>query len=189
MNQTIVETPNIMHGTVSFNRRVSVRPYEAAEAGIYIQFDIPSDPSMSDEQRTAQIVANARAAFFQAKALVLEELALEFKVGPNGVIHEVLSEKFGKVSEVVPSSAPAAVAAPAPAAAVGAAPTAPANNTLGVSPSQLSTARDSKDIEQELIQDLLANPEGWYDNRLTKTNPKGPCFKRKSDGKALWVRG
>lgn len=183
-----LENPNVMHGTVSFNRRVSVRPYESAEAGIYIQFDIPADPSMSDEDRTSQIIANARAAFFQAKALVFEELNLQFQVGPNGVIHEVLSDKFGKVTEVTPQSA----AAPAPAAPVAAAPVAAATApavTDGPPFSPTTTNRDEKAANKAwALLDIKTNPDDWYYNAPeSKRNPKSPDYKHKATGLAVWV--
>lgn len=186
-----LENPNVMHGTVSFNRRVSVRPYESAEAGIYIQFDIPTDPTMSAEDRTSQIVANARAAFFQAKALVFEELNLQFQVGQNGVIHEVLADKFGKVTEVTPSSA----AAPAPAAPVAVAPaataTAPSQPVHGDAPPfpADTTNREEKAANKVwALADIKANPDAWYYNAPeSKRNPKSPDYKHKATGLAVWV--
>lgn len=80
-------------------------------------------------------------------------------------------------AQVVAQPAPQAVTAPAPA-----------GNSLGINPNQLSTAKDDKAIEFDLVNDLLANPRNWYDNRQSKPNPKGPDFKRKADGKALWLR-
>lgn len=35
--------------------------------------------------------------------------------------------------------------------------------------------------------DLLANPGAYWDNRLTKKNPKAPDFKHKASGAALWL--
>nr|XP_043622887.1 protein OSB2, chloroplastic-like [Erigeron canadensis] len=36
-------------------------------------------------------------------------------------------------------------------------------------------------------KDLLENPSRWWDNRLDKRNIKGPDFKNKESGKALWL--
>lgn len=185
-----IENPNVMHGTVSFNRRVSVRPYESAEAGIYIQFDIPTDPTMSAEDRTAQIVANARAAFFQAKALVFEELNLQFQVGPNGVIAEVLADKFGKVTEVTPTAAPASVAAAAPVAPTvvpAAAPSAVGATSDGPPFPADTTNRDEKAQNKVwALANIKSSPDDWYDNRTSKRNPKAPDWKHKATGLAVW---
>jgi len=186
----VLENPNVMHGTVSFNRRVSVRPYESAEAGIYIQFDIPTDPAMTAEDRTSQIVANARAAFFQAKALVFEELNLQFQVGQNGVIHEVLADKFGKVTEVTQQSA-AAPAPAAPVAVASATATAPSPSAHADTPPfpADTTNRDEKAANKTwALVDIKTNPDAWYYNAPeSKRNPKSPDYKHKATGLAVWV--
>ncbi|KAK2455436.1 protein OSB1, mitochondrial [Trifolium repens] len=39
----------------------------------------------------------------------------------------------------------------------------------------------------ELWQAFFANPAEWWDNRKNKRNPKGPDFKHKDTGEALWI--
>ncbi|XP_047177862.1 protein OSB2, chloroplastic-like [Vigna umbellata] len=41
----------------------------------------------------------------------------------------------------------------------------------------------------ELWQAFFANPGEWWDNRMTKRNPKAPDFKHKDTGEALWIEG
>ncbi|CAL0321870.1 unnamed protein product [Lupinus luteus] len=41
----------------------------------------------------------------------------------------------------------------------------------------------------ESWNDLLNNPNKWWDNRSNKKNEKGPDFKNKETGEALWVNG
>ncbi|KAK7345883.1 hypothetical protein VNO77_16498 [Canavalia gladiata] len=41
----------------------------------------------------------------------------------------------------------------------------------------------------ELWQAFFANPGEWWDNRGKKRNPKGPDFKHKDTGEALWIEG
>ncbi|XP_061338137.1 protein OSB2, chloroplastic-like [Gastrolobium bilobum] len=41
----------------------------------------------------------------------------------------------------------------------------------------------------ELWQAFFANPGEWWDNRKNKRNPKGPDFKHKDTGEALWIEG
>ncbi|MEW5307983.1 MAG: hypothetical protein WDW36_010349 [Sanguina aurantia] len=43
-----------------------------------------------------------------------------------------------------------------------------------------------QDAEWEAV---FANPDQYFDNRLTKLNPKGPDFKHKTSGEVLWVNG
>lgn len=99
---TATETPNIESntGSVRFSRKVQVRPYEVAEASITIAFDIPTDPDLTPEAASEQLIANARASFFSAKALVFEELGLEFIVSDGGIVTEVVERHFGNVTEV-----------------------------------------------------------------------------------------
>lgn len=54
-------------------------------------------------------------------------------------------------------------------------------------PRRAGTERSSGGNSDALWQDLFDNKQQWYDNRGTKTNPRGPDFKRKSDGQALWI--
>ncbi|OIV91350.1 hypothetical protein TanjilG_01968 [Lupinus angustifolius] len=41
----------------------------------------------------------------------------------------------------------------------------------------------------ELWNTFFANPGEWWDNRKNKKNPKGPDFKHKDTGEALWIEG
>lgn len=171
-------------GTVAFSRKVSVRQYESAEASIYVQFDIPTDPQLTDEARGEAIIANARAAFFQAKALVLEELGLEFSVTEGGVIMETLNHTFGKVTEVTPTPA-----------AVEAAPTAAGDDvTIAASP---PFSADTKDKGERAgnkawaTKRYAAFPDEFYDNRDKKASGQykdtAPDVKHKTSGVALWL--
>nr|AAM61481.1 unknown [Arabidopsis thaliana] len=40
---------------------------------------------------------------------------------------------------------------------------------------------------EEIWKNLVENPSKWWDNRLDKRNPKGPDFKHKETGEALWI--
>lgn len=100
-------------GTVYFSRKVQPRDYEAAEAGIYVQFDVPPEATNSD------LMAAANDAFYTAKGLVLEQLGLEFSVNEGGVIMETIHRHFGATQNV--AAAPQQQAAPPPPAAAPAA--------------------------------------------------------------------
>ena len=45
----------------------------------------------------------------------------------------------------------------------------------------------SSSYTEALWQDLIASPTGWQDFRATKTVPRFPDFKRKGDGRGLWL--
>ncbi|XP_057801480.1 protein OSB4, chloroplastic-like [Salvia miltiorrhiza] len=47
--------------------------------------------------------------------------------------------------------------------------------------------RKGKGRDEDSWKDLVENPSKWWDNRKNKRNPKGPDFKHKETGKALWL--
>lgn len=179
---TTTEAPNVAAvGTVGFNRKVSVRQYESAEASIFVQFDIPTDPSLSDEARGAQLLANAKAAFFQAKALVYEELGLEFEVGDDGVVRELVNKTFSGPVEVVNTTAVEA-------------PSAPAADDVSATPPFSSETKDKSEraANKAWAQKRYAShPQEFFDNRPKKAageySPKSPDVKHKASGVALWL--
>lgn len=189
------ETPNIDQnvGSVRFTRKVQVRPYEVAEASITVAFDIPNDPDMSDEARSSQLIANARGAFFSAKALVFEELGLEFIVGDNGIVTEVVERHFGSVTEVQ-STPPAtnvvselhAAAAPAPAAA-------PSGDVAATPPfSPTTTDKAEKGQNSAWAKQRYAlYPNEFFDNRPKKASGEyksnAPDLKHKDTKIGVWL--
>lgn len=178
-----VETP--ITGTIGFNRKISVRPYESAEASMFMQFEI--DPANPDETLKA-----AKHAFFQAKALVFEELGLEFSIEDGGVIRELLTKNFGAVTEV--TNSPAAVA---PAAAPSAAQSAPESVSQaapapagGANPPYSADTMDKNEKAANktwALARIASNPEEFWDNRENKRNPKAPDYKGKTNNIAVWL--
>ncbi|KAK7260305.1 hypothetical protein RIF29_26251 [Crotalaria pallida] len=58
--------------------------------------------------------------------------------------------------------------------------------------SAYSRDQDSDNLmpaNSELWNAFFANPGEWWDNRKNKKNPKGPDFKHKDTGEALWIEG
>lgn len=176
-----MENPNIneLTGTVSFSRKVAVRQYESAEASVFIQFSIPANLEGDFEAVRTQILSNARAAFFEAKGLVLEELGLEFQVDENGVLHELLAKNLGNVTEVRPTATQEYV----PATTEG------STLTSGGPP----YSADTQDKNQRAANKIWAMarwnsaPHEFWDNRENKRNPKGPDLKHKETGLAVWL--
>jgi hypothetical protein len=175
-----VEAPvQTARGSIGFRRVVQVRQYESCEASIHIDFDV-------DSTDINQTMANAKAAMFNAKAFIFEELGLELTVDEGGVVREVLNKHFGKVTEVTPTAAvsgqsekatPAAIEAPATAGAA----TEP--------PFPVSTTnRDEKAANKKwALADIKLNPEAWFDNRDNKKSDRSPDYKHKSNGMAVWL--
>ncbi len=169
--------------TVGFNRKVSVRPYESAEASIFMQTEI----DLNDSETT---MANLKQAMMQCKALVFEELGLEFEVTEGGIVRELLEAKFGNVTEVT-SSAPKAVAAPA------AAPAAATAASTSDTPPYASMTKDNNEKalnKKWAIARYATNPEEFYDNTASNAEKKaggaertGPDFKHKSSGVGFWL--
>lgn len=168
----VVEGP-VLNGTIGVNRKISVRPYESAEASCFIQFEV-------DPANEAKTKANASAAFFMAKSLCFEELGLSFTVGENGIITEVLAKNFGTVTEVTQTAAPVSI--PAPSHQGGGAGEAPpfAADTVD----KTEKAANTKWAKER----LATHPdEFWFNSPETKKNPKGPDYKSKAHGIALWI--
>lgn len=182
--QSLVSSETQNTGVVSFSRKVSVRPYESAEAAIFVQFAIPTEGS-AEEQRT-ELIANARAAFFAAKALVFDELGLEFDV-QDGVVRELINSHFGATTEVVAEAPQQVAAAPAPAAAE-AAPASSAGDSP--TPPYPTDTRDKSERDANkkwALARIASHPNEWWDNRTNKKNPKGPDYKHKETGMGVWL--
>jgi hypothetical protein len=133
-------------------------------------------------------MANLKQAMMQCKALVFEELGLEFQVTEGGIVRELLEAKFGNVTEV--TTAPKAAAAPAPAAAPAAA---PSSDT----PPYASMTKDSNEKalnKKWAIARYATNPDEFYDNTASNAEKKangaervGPDYKHKSSGVGFWL--
>ena len=170
-----MENPNIneLTGTVSFSRKISVRQYESAEASVFIQFPIPTEGDA--ESIRHQTLANARAAMFEAKGLVLEELGLEFQVDENGVLHELIAKNLGNVTEIRPTGN-----------------TGPVSDGESVSdtPPYSTDTQDKSERAANKAWGLArwkTHPHEFWDNRQNKRNPKGPDLKHKENGLAVWL--
>ena len=180
---TPIVTP--LTGTVGFSRKVSIRPYEVAEASIFMQTEI----DLNDSETT---MANLKQTMMQCKALVFEELGLEFQVTEGGIVRELLEAKFGNVTEVT-STAPKAVAAAAPASAPAAAPASPTSDTAPYA--SMTKDTNEKALNKKwAIARYATNPDEFYDNQASNAEKKaggaertGPDFKHKSSGVGFWL--
>jgi len=174
-----MENPNIneLVGTVSFSRKVAVRQYESAEASVFIQFAIPTEGDA--ETIRHQTISNARAAMFEAKGLVLEELGLEFQVDDNGVLHELITKNLGNVTEV--RATPSGDYTPAPS---------DSGEATSASPPYSADTQDKSERAANkswAVARWNSHPNEFWDNRANKRNPKGPDLKHKETGLAVWL--
>lgn len=170
--------------TVGFNRKVSVRPYESAEASIFMQTEV----DLNDSEQT---MAAIKQAMMQCKALVYEELGLQFEVTEGGVVRELLEAKFGNVTEVT-STAPAV--APAPAAV--SAPVESASDTTDTPPyAPMTKDANEKALNKKwAIARYASHPDEFYDNRAANAEKKangaertGPDYKHKKSTVGFWL--
>ena len=176
-----MENPNIneLVGTVSFSRKVAVRQYESAEASIFIQFCIPTEGDA--ETIRHQTLANARAAMFEAKGLVLEELGLAFQVDENGVLHELIAKNLGNVTEIRTATPTSGGEAAAPVAS------AEAGNPNPPYSSDTQDRSERAANKTWAMARWASHPHEFWDNRENKRNPKGPDLKHKETGLAVWL--
>ncbi|KAK9097411.1 hypothetical protein Sjap_022908 [Stephania japonica] len=56
-----------------------------------------------------------------------------------------------------------------------------------INPSQGKEVRNKKELDEQSWNDLLDNPNKWWDNRSDKRNARAPDFKHKETGKGLWL--
>ena len=156
----VVQAPQKL--TVGFERSVSVRPYETAKASIFVGQDISGtyDEKGLFVPNDGAVAEAATLAFFEAKCAVLKQLGLPFDVVENVVI-ETIDKHLGP-AEVVSGNAPA--------------------------PARKTAPSGNKRSKEELQADLVANPNDWWDNRDSKTNPKAPDYKHKKSGEGIWLK-
>lgn len=114
---TTNEVPPIqpLTATVGFTRKTAVGgQYNNNELSLYLPVEIPklADFDGDAEAYFKQVDDNLRTGFTTAKALVLEQLGLEFE-DVNGVIIEKVAAAFGTTAAPAPAQRATAPAAPA----------------------------------------------------------------------------
>lgn len=173
-------------GTVIFNRKVQVRPYESAEAGIYLQFELP-DMNGDREGYGKKVLEQIQDAFMQAKAAVFDELGIEFSVDEGGVVREVIREAFGQVTEVVSSPQAKQVAAAKPELKAVSAPSAD-EPPYDPSTTDKGEIRENRAWAKARIE---THPDEFWDNREKKASGQykenAADFKHKDTGISVWL--
>lgn len=160
-----------LKGTVSFTRKLSDGNYGSSDAFMAVQFDINADDD------GAAIIAAARAAFLQAKAVVFEQLGIEHTLDESGVVVEQVRRAF-------------------PGTVVSGAAEAPATVPAAGGDDKPPFAGDTKDAAERKANKEWAtarygtHPTEFYDNRDKKASGeysgKWPDVKHKSSGIGVW---
>jgi hypothetical protein len=198
----------VPHGTVGYARKITPKQYESAELTIFVPFDMPTgDPAEVDDE----FLRRAKHAATQAKALVFEELGLEFELGPNGVLQETIRRVFPGTTDVTPPEPPAQLPTAAngqppqpfppydPQPTAGYPPPAPAYPPQAAPAGAAGPPYDPRtyDADQKRAnaawakQRMTTHPNEFYDNRAKKASgefsPKGPDFKHRDTGIGIWL--
>jgi hypothetical protein len=151
-------------GIVGFRRVIQVRPYETAEAKVdlEVQLDLGVDGT--------EVIAALNDAFFQAKAVVFDQLGIDFELGENGVAVELLRKEFGG-GELAPASASPAPSSPPALTVV-------SNDTTSATTPPFSG--DTKDTAEKrankewAIARLESNPDEFSSRRASASGTTEP---------------
>lgn len=162
----VVAEAATLKGTVSFTRKVTDGNYGGSEAFMALQFDI------TNEDDGESIIAKARAAFVQAKAIVFEQLGVDHTLDESGVVVEQVRRAF--VGSVVEPAAPAA-----------------AGDADPPFPSNTTDAAQKKANKEWATARFASHPHEFYDNRPKKASGEykstSPDVKHKSSGVGVWL--
>lgn len=140
-----------------------------------------------DESSPEQIHGIASETAATVKTFVYNQVGVPFTTDEDGVV-KLMMEAFGPKAKIVQQgSRRQAPARRAPAA--GGRPPARQQAPARVMDAPRFTdlpQEEQDEILEDLAEFLAGGNQNWYDNRNSKTNPKAPDFKRKSDQIALW---
>lgn len=170
-------TPETLHGVVAFTRSLNLG---SRDNNAHFRCELPF--VVQPQWKPDQVAAQAADTFYQCVAVVLQQAGLPFTIGEDGVLHEVVKAFPGaqRVDESRPRRQESDEDRPARS-----------GGGSGEFPHPADMRRPDH-IAAGLWADLCDNYEDWYDNRADKASgdgyENGPDFKRKDDGKGLWLR-
>jgi len=167
-------TAETLHGVVAFTRSLNLG---SRDNNAHFRCEMPFvvQPGWTPDQCAAQ----AADAFYQCVAVVLGQAGLPFAVGEDGVLHEVIKNFPGarRVDQAEGDRRPARR---------------PEGGGGGDQFPHPADMRRPEHIRADDWDDLCERYEDWYDNRADKASGQGyengPDFKRRDDGKGLWLR-
>jgi hypothetical protein len=164
-------TPETLHGVVAFTRSLNLG---SRDNNAHFRCELPF---VVQPQWTPDVVAaQAADTFYQCVAVVLQQAGLPFTVSDDGVLHEVV-QAFPGTKQVERERRSERQESPG------------RNRNEFPHPADM---RRPDHIGEGLWRDLSENYDDWYDNRADKASGEGyengPDFKRKDDGKGLWLK-
>ena len=164
-------TPETLHGVVAFTRSLNLG---SRDNNAHFRCELPF--VVQPQWKPDQVAAQAADTFYQCVAVVLQQAGLPFTVSDDGVLHEVVQAFTG-------------------AKQVDDRPRRQESSGGGGGRSEFPHPADMRrpeHIGEGLWRDLCENYDDWYDNRADKASgdgyENGPDFKRKDDGKGLWMK-
>jgi hypothetical protein len=161
-------TPETLHGVVAFTRSLNLG---SRDNNAHFRCELPF--VVQPQWKPDQVAAQAADTFYQCVAVVLQQAGLPFTISDDGVLHEVVQAFTGakpveQRAERQESSSGSSSRFPHPA-----------------------DMRRPEHISEGMWRDLCENYDDWYDNRADKASGEyaagSPDFKRKDDGKGLWI--
>lgn len=164
-------TDRLTH-TVFYARKVGLPNYSNEEASIFIQVDVARDDTAEQQ---ADAVAQA---FVLAKSTVFTQLGIAHDVDTEGVVRERMDAPTAgpDAVTVIRNAIPGAVVEPNVPAAMSA-------YESNVDPKTLPKS----ELREWALARFATHPNEFFDNRLTKRNPKAPDLKHKASGVGIWL--
>jgi hypothetical protein len=160
--ETTVEVPSTVTFTVFAGRKNGLPNYSNREAALHGQVSVPTNASLEDVEGKV----DAMFTFLESK--VAQRLGLTWSVDDSGrvvVLEDLATGNAAKPAQARASAAPKATAA------------------------RKGGSKPDPAPYWDLLQTEINAGEivSFWDNRVGKTNPRGPDFKHKTDQFALWL--
>lgn len=176
-------TPDTLHGVVAYTRSLNLG---TRDNNAHFRVEMPF--VVQPQWTPTQAAASAADAFYQCKAVVLEQAGLAFSIDEGGVLHETIRKAFPD-AERKNERRIRAVRDDEDEPEEQARRAHPSN---GEFPHPADMDRP-KHISEDLWDDLCENyGDGWYDNRAAKAKgdykATASDFVRASDRKSLWLK-
>lgn len=185
-------TAESMHGVVAFTRSINLGERDH-NAHYRVEMPFVVQPGWTP----AQGAASAADAFYQAKAVVLEQAGLEFSIDESGVLHEAVRKTFPKAEKQRPNERRMRAVREEEEDEGDEEQTNghhPAGRTRGTGGMMHPADMDRpKHISQGLWLDLCEGlGDTWYDNRPRKESGEykstAADFVRADDRKSIWLK-
>lgn len=143
--------------TVGFTRKLRPANYSYDYETVEGSAHVEAD--VDENANSADVDASVKEAWTLAKSSVYEQLGVAYEVDASSQVARELLETKAGASKVASK---------------------PKKQTAKKSTSAPKSQGD-------LWNDLLENPQNWWDNREDKRNPRAPDFKKAGTNEGLWI--